>query len=70
MAICGIYGVVETLPLITGIDFVGIVDEPWQPWTLRMIYTRPTCSWHYIDWKTAAEAEIQAVYKFLVFERF
>ncbi|CAK9025470.1 unnamed protein product [Durusdinium trenchii] len=27
MAICGIYGVVETLPLITGIDFVGIVDE-------------------------------------------
>lgn len=26
MAICGIYGVVETLPLITGIDFVGIVD--------------------------------------------
>lgn len=27
MAICGIYGVVETLPLITGIDFVGVVDE-------------------------------------------
>ena len=27
MAICGIYGVVETLPLITGIDFVGTVDE-------------------------------------------
>lgn len=26
MAICGIYGVVETLPLITGIDFVGVVD--------------------------------------------
>ena len=27
MAICGIYGVVEKLPLITGIDFVGVVDE-------------------------------------------
>ena len=27
MAICGIYGVVETLPLITGIDFAGTVDE-------------------------------------------
>ena len=27
MAICGIYGVVEKLPLITGIDFAGIVDE-------------------------------------------
>ncbi|CAE7623869.1 ydiF [Symbiodinium microadriaticum] len=27
MAICGIYGVVEKLPLITGIDFVGTVDE-------------------------------------------
>jgi len=30
MAICGIYGVVETLPLITGIDFVGVVDVAWQ----------------------------------------
>ena len=29
MAICGIYGVVETLPLITGIDFVGVVDVTW-----------------------------------------
>ena len=29
MAICGIYGVVETLPLITGIDFVGVVDVAW-----------------------------------------
>ena len=30
MAICGIYGVVEKLPLITGIDFAGVVDVAWS----------------------------------------